>query len=140
MLTKKFILAGQAIFTVECPDGKHYTYRVERVEANDSWPEAWFCGLLTGPDNTSDYSYIGKLDPLTSEVRHTKKSFVPVDAFSFRLVNRVLARLWSGDAAAIEKHGYKVHHEGRCGRCGRALTVPSSVESGFGPECIKKVG
>jgi hypothetical protein len=33
----------------------------------------------------------------------------------------------------------EVHHEGRCGRCGRALTVPESIESGFGPECINHV-
>jgi len=33
----------------------------------------------------------------------------------------------------------EVHHEGRCGRCGRALTVPESIKSGFGPECIGKV-
>jgi hypothetical protein len=29
------------------------------------------------------------------------------------------------------------HHEGKCGRCGRLLTVPSSIESGIGPECSK---
>jgi len=27
----------------------------------------------------------------------------------------------------------------RCGRCGRVLTVPESVESGFGPECIGRL-
>jgi hypothetical protein len=26
-------------------------------------------------------------------------------------------------------------HEGRCGKCGRALTVPESIESGLGPVC-----
>jgi len=30
-------------------------------------------------------------------------------------------------------------HEGVCGKCGRKLTVPESIESGFGPECIKRV-
>jgi predicted metal-dependent hydrolase len=33
--------------------------------------------------------------------------------------------------------GFNVHHEGKCGRCGRLLTVPSSIESGIGPECSK---
>ena len=32
-----------------------------------------------------------------------------------------------------------VHHAGRCGRCGRKLTVPTSIESGFGPDCLGKV-
>ncbi len=34
----------------------------------------------------------------------------------------------------------EIWHEGRCGRCNRKLTVPESVASGFGPECIGKIG
>jgi hypothetical protein len=30
-----------------------------------------------------------------------------------------------------------VWHEGSCARCGKKLTVPESIESGFGPECVK---
>jgi hypothetical protein len=26
----------------------------------------------------------------------------------------------------------KIYHEGKCARCGRPLTVPESIESGFG--------
>ena len=35
--------------------------------------------------------------------------------------------------------GFEVWHEGKCGRCGAKLTVPESVASGFGPECVKLV-
>jgi hypothetical protein len=31
----------------------------------------------------------------------------------------------------------EIWHEGKCGKCGRQLTVPSSIETGIGPECIK---
>jgi hypothetical protein len=31
----------------------------------------------------------------------------------------------------------EVWHEGKCGKCGRALTVPSSILTGIGPECSK---
>lgn len=48
-----------------------------------------------------------------------------------------LPYLWRG--AALPAPG-RIYHLGRCGRCGRALTVPSSVESGFGPECAGRVG
>ena len=30
-------------------------------------------------------------------------------------------------------------HAGRCGRCGRRLTVPASIASGFGPECAGRI-
>ena len=33
----------------------------------------------------------------------------------------------------------KIRHEGRCGRCNRKLTTPDSIDSCFGPECIKFV-
>ena len=39
-----------------------------------------------------------------------------------------------------EAKSLEIWHEGRCGRCGRKLTVPSSIESGIGPECASKLG
>lgn len=32
----------------------------------------------------------------------------------------------------------EIWHSGRCGRCGRELTDPASIERGLGPECAKK--
>ncbi len=139
-ISKQFILAGDAIFTVEQPGGTgHRTFRVQHVPAGNRWGESWFVKLLTGPDNGSSYTYMGKLDPFTGQVRLTAKSKYTEDSFPVRLFNRVLARVWCDDHAAYEQHDYKTHHEGRCGRCGRKLTVPESIESGFGPECIKLV-
>ena len=31
----------------------------------------------------------------------------------------------------------EVWHEGRCGKCGRVLTVPESLILGLGPECAQ---
>jgi hypothetical protein len=43
-----------------------------------------------------------------------------------------------GDECELPK-GLKVHHEGRCCRCGRKLTVPESIETGLGPECASRL-
>lgn len=144
MLSKDFILAGDAVFTIELPEAaaaeqgfSHRTYWVQHVEGNDRWPESWFVKLLTGPDNSSDFTYMGKLNPNNGDVMTTHKSPWPGSAFVVRLLVRVLQRVWADDHAAFEQHGYKLHHEGKCGRCGRRLTVPASVESGIGPECAK---
>jgi len=139
MITKNFLLAGDAIFTIQEPDGSHHTFRLEVVEANDRWPESIFCKVLTGPDNTSDYTYMGKLDKFTGQVSTTTKSASWKGTRKLALLNRVLARIWCDDHDAYLRHGWKVHHEGRCGRCARLLTVPESVESGIGPECTKKM-
>lgn len=144
MIAKDFVMAGNSIFTVEIPaqfaekhqSPAHYTYRVRHKEAEGTYPEAWFVELLTGPENTSDYTYLGKLLP-EGKVKLTAKSRYGEDAMPVRLLDRILARLWKNEGAAIEQAGFKLHHEGRCGRCGRLLTVPESIETGIGPECRK---
>ena len=145
-ISKQFLTAGEAIFTVEVPEEHrkegvkpHYTYRVDKVEQNAKYPEAYFVKLLSGPDNTSDYSYVGRLDQFVGFVETTAKSKFTHESYPVKLLNRVVARVWCDDHAAYEQYGFKVHHEGKCGRCGRRLTVPESVESGIGPECAKKL-
>lgn len=34
----------------------------------------------------------------------------------------------------------ELHHEGRCARCSRRLTDPSSIATGFGPDCAAELG
>lgn len=135
-ITKGFVLAGDAVFTIETPDS-HRTYKVSRVEASERWKEAYFVKMLTGADNNEDYTYVGKLDDFSGQVSPTARSKFKTDDFAVRLFNRVMARVWSDDHEAYTQHGFKTHHEGKCGRCGRRLTVPTSVESGIGPECTK---
>lgn len=141
-IDKNFITAGKAFFTIECPQkpgcthAPHYTYKVSRKPAQDGWPEAYFVKLLTGPDNYSNYTYLGKLNPHNGTVQLTGKSAYPADSYPVKLLQRVLACIWAGNHAAYEQHGFRTHHAGKCGRCGKKLTVPASVESGYGPECI----
>ncbi len=138
-ISRQFITAGEAIFTIEEPNKVHHTFKAQMVEGDDRWPTSWFVRFLSGPDNESDYTYLGKLDSFTGQVTTTTKSAALKDCYKLRLLNRILARVWSDDHTAYESRGYKTHHEGRCGRCGRTLTVPESVESGFGPECVKHI-
>ena len=137
MLSSNFITAGKAIFTVSNGKGEHYTYKITKKEAQGNYPAAHFVSLLTGPDNTSDYTYIGMLDVLTGMVRTTAKSRLQRDSKPVRVINWTLGLVWSG---ADLPEGYNLQHEGRCGRCGRALTVPESIASGLGPECAGKIG
>lgn len=146
-ISKEFVLAGKATFTLEIPADfaekngtpAHYTFRVNHKEASMRFPETWFVALLSGPDNTSDYTYMGMLRPDTGAVSMTRKSAYPATAMPVRLLERTLSRVWAGEGDKIEAAGFKLHHEGKCCRCGRKLTVPSSIESGIGPECANKM-
>lgn len=137
-MDKTFFTAGRAVFTVECPDGKHYTYRIKKSKPDPKYGVNFFVGLLTGPDNTSDYTYLGMMFP-NGVVKLTAKSKYREDSFPVRLLRRTLAVVWAGQTSVMTAKGFKLHHEGKCGRCGRALTVPESVRTGIGPECAKRV-
>jgi hypothetical protein len=146
MLNKEFILAGRAVFTLEISKEfsekwslpLHYTYKITKKEATESFPEVYFIGLLTGPDNVSDYTYMGTVQK-NGNVSLTRKSRYKPDSWPYRLIVRALACVFSDKQQDLLDAGFDMHHEGRCGKCGRVLTVPASVLSGFGPECIKSV-
>ena len=126
-----FIQAGNATFTVVSKKTQaRFTYKV--TESNDG--RVFFVGVLTGPNNETDYQYLGVIrDGL---FRRTTKSRISEDAPSAVAFRWTYDQLGRGEMpAALE-----VWHEGRCGRCGRTLTVPESVATGSGPECSEKLG
>lgn len=145
-VTKQFVLAGKAHFTVELDADflarnkhlkAHYTYRVSLKPASGKYKDKWFVSYLTGPDNTRSYSYMGVVDPELGEVRLTDKSKVNEKSFVFRLINRVLDLVWKDDIKPLVDQGFHLHHEGKCCRCARKLTTPDSILRGIGPECLK---
>lgn len=137
MINRQFVLAGKAIFTVSNDKGNRYTFRVKHSEGNDRFPPAWFLSLLTGRDNENDYTYLGMIDAEMGTIRLTAKSGFAKDTLPVKVAEFALRIIWGRQALP---DGYAIHHEGHCGRCGRLLTVPKSVESGFGPECINLIG
>ena len=131
---KQYVLAGNARVTLQSQKtGVRYTYRVRKAEDNGRG-DMWFVSLLTGADNESDYTYMGIIGQqggfrTTAKSRY-KSDSTPVLAFDYSLRALTAGRM---------PPGVEVSHEGRCGRCGRALTVPSSVAAGIGPECAEKM-
>lgn len=134
---RAFILAGRAIFTL-AGSTTRYTFKVTRKdpEPGSTYTDpAYFVNLLTGPDNTADYTYIGMLDVASGRIKLTRRSSYRDDSGPVKAFNWTIARIWRG----VEITPARIYHVGRCGRCGRALTVPSSIEMGIGPECAGKI-
>ena len=122
-----FILAGNAILTlVSEKTGQRYTYQVKESKRSNGW----FVSLLRGPDNTRDYTYLGFIF-LKDGFKITAKSRMPADAQPVKAFSWTFAKLWS-DA---EPAGVEIWHVGKCGCCGRQLTVPESIADGIGPTC-----
>lgn len=150
MISKEFVAAGRAIFTVsvpanfvaehpECRD--RYTFQVKRKPKTDRWPESWFVNMLAGPDNTRDYSPLGRLNPETGAVSLVRSTQMNDRSWPVKIIRRVLACVYEVSNAKPEdilRAGFELRHEGRCGRCGRRLTVPESIDTGLGPTCAAK--
>lgn len=133
---KQFIFAGNATFTVENTEtGNRFTYKVTTPKG-DKAGEVYFVNLLSGPDNTSDYTYMGIVNKAKTYFKTTAKSKVSPSAVSAMGFSWLVDMTKNG-MALPEK--VEFHHAGRCGRCGRKLTTPESIKAGFGPECITKI-
>jgi hypothetical protein len=129
---KTYMLAGHATVTLESKKtGRRFTYKISK-KANDG---VAFVSLLRGPENTADYAYLGTIFLASQDgFRITAKSTISPEAPSAM----AFAWAWERIAGGHLPETLNVWHEGTCGRCGRALTVPESIASGIGPVCKEK--
>ena len=128
-----FMLAGNARITaVSKKTGTRYTYQIRQKENDFGKKTPHFVSVLTGPDNRSDYTYIGYISS-TGDFMPGKKG--KPGCPSYKAFNWMYNVLRSGHI----HDDVEIMHENRCGRCSRPLTVPESIQNGIGPECAKKV-
>jgi hypothetical protein len=123
----KFMFAGKAIVTfLNTKTDNRFTFKLK--QAKDS--NLFFVSVLTDSER---YTYIGTV--IEGNYKHGKKSFITKDAQSVKVFQYVLDKLKSNSLQDF----IEIWHNGICGKCGRTLTVPSSIATGIGPECIKKL-
>jgi hypothetical protein len=128
--TLTFALAGNATFTVtSIATGRRFTFKVRKPSATSPH----FVSVMTGSDNENDFTFLGTIFDGANFV-HGRKSSISPEADSAK------AFAWFWRNVANLPAAVTVHHEGKCCRCGRKLTVPESIESGIGPECAGKAG
>ena len=123
----KFIFAGKSIVTLlNSKTENRFTFKVKSVKNSN----LYFVSVLTGSET---YSYIGTC--AEGVFRHGKKSTISKEAQSVKVFEYVINKLKINNLPDF----VEVWHEGKCGKCGRTLTVPSSITTGIGPECTKSL-
>lgn len=123
----KFIFAGNSSSTfINSSTQNRFTYSVRQKKDSS----IFFVSVLTSPDI---YTYIGLV--IEGQFIHGKKSVISSGAQSVKVFNYVIERLKANRLPDF----VEVWHEGRCGKCGRKLTVPTSIANGIGPECINSI-
>jgi len=125
----KFFEGGKALFTVSNNKGNHYTFKIRKKKDSP-----YFVSLLTGPDNTSSYTYLGIFNPHHKSLFLTYASKMSLDSMPVKVFNWAINTVYEHKAIP---EGYGIQHEGKCCRCGRTLTDNVSINRGIGPECMK---
>jgi hypothetical protein len=134
---RQFILAGSAVFTVVSKvTGARKTFKVSEAKDRIGF---YFVSLLNGPDNTSDYKYLGALFVRSADgslgFKLNKEKWGKEAGAAFEWLLKSIA---TGSPKFAEQAEF--WHEGRCGKCGRALTTPESIAQGLGPVCAGRAG
>lgn len=135
VLAKNYLTAGSSIFTLQSKVTlDRLTFKVEASETTDS-SKMYFVKVLTGSDNSANYSYAGilldRVDHL--EFRLTPKSKISWESKAFKAFDYLVKNVNKG---AINEN-LNVLPSNTCCRCGRLLTTPESISAGIGPECIR---
>jgi hypothetical protein len=129
---RRFLDAGNATITVQSRrTGARFTYRVRKSPDG----QVSFVQYLSGSDNERSYSYLGYVRRGVY-FHGGAKSKAGHDAS----VNVAFAYTWKQLQQDEMPPMLEVWHEGRCGRCNRKLTVPTSIASGIGPDCAEMMG
>ncbi len=120
--------------------GDHRTFKVSTVQKGKLEGKR-IVSLLVGPDNEADFEGIGFVESGTF-MDKTTATVIVWRKFQCRngmtsMCERYADMLMRPDFWSAKGVQYLISL--RCRRCHRKLTVPSSIESGYGPECIKHV-
>ena len=133
-----YVLGGRGKITIESiKTGAHFTYRFRIPKETRNGDKPIFVSVLTGSDNTSNFTFIGTLWGTVWGIRyqHSRKSRIGSYANSVKAFDWIIRHLNQN----IELHDKaRIFHEGICGRCGRTLTVPESIKNGIGPVCLAR--
>lgn len=123
------MFAGNATFTLRSKRTKsRFTYKINPNKDRVDWH---WVALLSGPDNEADFTPLGYF--VGPEFRLNRKT--SPEAPSTKAMQFLASCLEKGKLHPE----LQVFHEGRCGACGRKLTVPESVATGFGPDCSERL-
>jgi len=130
---KRFILAGNATFTIQSVEtGVHFTFVLAAPPRRKTHDR--FARVLIGPET---WAYLGVI--VNGNLLPTRASKISEKAPSWRALAWFLRELRrTPDDQTPAKVIFR--HEGKCGRCGRPLTTPASIDTGLGPDCAEILG
>ncbi len=133
----RYIFAGKGIFTLKSLNTQnHLTYKF--IVKDNKYGDGKVCFAYSRKQpnikTQHKWSYIGIVKP-DYTLKLTKASKFAIDNLIYISLQWYLKKLQAGTIP----ENLEFYRSNTCGRCGRELTDATSIQFGFGPECIKMV-
>jgi hypothetical protein len=118
--------------------GEHRTFEI-KTQAEDAKFAAGkrVVALLTGPDNTADYTGFGFVEDDGIAIWKSKRGEAGKKS-PFEWYAEMLWSLALDSGSSPFAESYEFMQEGTCAVCNRPLTEPESIKTGIGPVCREK--
>lgn len=134
---RSFILGGKSEFVLlNTKTENHFTYKVEKSE------NSMGKNVLASYYVRVQYEY-GRMiyaGYLTVDAYNCIKYFQGTKGQFSETSQSIVVLLWFLQRQPIDiPDNMQCMHLGKCGRCGRLLTEPESIRTGFGPTCLEIV-
>lgn len=127
-------IMGQT-FTVVFKDQSYVTVRFEKIETGNLAGKMMY-SVLVGPDNETNFKGVGFINEYGTATIWNKQKGTTLALMAQEAAYVVISQ---PDDSAKFTEAYAMA-SGRCAKCGRKLTVPASLNRGYGPECYKMIG
>lgn len=119
----------KGFFTVVADGEKHRTFKFKTGRNGKT-----AIGLLTGANNTEDYTFFGYVDG--NKIRFWRNPSFNGMPTRLHVDHDVLNECLAAILGDVNGAGLRYAMESeKCSRCGRDLTVPASICNGLGPVC-----
>jgi hypothetical protein len=126
-----FMFLGQAFLTIKSlKTNTHFTFRITSSRKSGNTHFVWVKSI------SNTFSYLGVVK------NRNRFELTPSSTFNSRSMPYIAFKYLLGVALTKEAIPplLEVCHTGRCGRCGRWISTPNSIDRGIGPECYKILG
>lgn len=130
-ITKQFVVAGNAKFTISNPNGMKFAYQIKHTRLGEPAHHQNTLLVYTFGANGKRL-YVGRVNIHTGMVIVGRRSKVTETSLMFQVIKWACNVLWSGREFPAD---YQAETVGHCGRCGRKLANPRQL---FGPECLSE--
>lgn len=138
--TERFVKVFNGTYTITSPTGEHRTFLI-RTQAADAGfaPNKRIVALLTGPNNERDFQGFGFIDDNGISVWRKRLGTATAPSLWEQYGKLLWSLATEGEQSRYYAKGARLLVEGRCCRCNRKLTHPTSILTGIGKKCREAI-